>query len=192
MEFNDIFEYLLIGNLISGKILYELKNTSDITIINDINQLFYNFSLQKKLISLKNNIDSYYVSFAEEQLIMISKLKIAFSQEQNSELFETIRNRVPDLIESKYIIKHKYRKRNLYLKITNVIYDYFQYINVDKRIMSFSYLKNSLNAMKSNKILDNSKIDKRKKNKSNKINNLINKIRSKTNKKKNKIKIIKK
>ena len=138
MEFNDIFEYLLLGNLISGKILYELKNTSDITIINDINQLFYNFSLQKKLISLKNNIDSYYISFAEEQLIMISKLKIAFSQEQNSELFETIRNRVPDLIESKYIIKHKYRKRNLYLKITNVIYDYFQYINVDKRIMSFS------------------------------------------------------
>ena len=192
MEFNDIFEYLLIGNLISGKILYELKNTSDITIINDINQLFYNFSLQKKLISLKNNIDSYYISFAEEQLIMISKLKIAFSQEQNSELFETIRNRVPDLIESKYIIKHKYRKRNLYLKITNVIYDYFQYINVDKRIMSFSYLKNSLNAMKSNKILDNSKIDKRIRIKGNKINNLIIERSSNKNNKRSKIKIIKK
>ena len=40
MEIDKIIQYLLIGNLINGKIIYEMKNTNDINIIYEIKHLF--------------------------------------------------------------------------------------------------------------------------------------------------------
>ena len=150
MEIEKIIEYLLIGYLLSGKIIYEMQNTNDLNIIYEIKELFKSYSLKPNLIKEKIKVGQYYINISLEKIIMISKTNANFSIEQNFELFERIKNRVPELVNYPLRQNEKRDKQNFTSKITNIIYDYFQYVNANKQIISEAYFK-----YKSKMILNN-------------------------------------
>ena len=98
MEIDKIIQYLLIGNLINGKIIYEMQNTNDINIIYEIKHLFSTYSIKHNLSQENIKVESYYINISSDKLIMISKTSASFSIEQNLELFEKIKKNIPDLI----------------------------------------------------------------------------------------------
>ena len=146
MEIDKIIQYLLIGNLINGKIIYEMQNTNDINIIYEIKHLFSTYSIKHNLSQENIKVESYYINISSDKLIMISKTSASFSIEQNLELFEKIKKNIPDLINYplNQLIKKKKEKQSLESKITNIIYDYFQYVNANKQIVSEAYFKYNL------------------------------------------------
>ena len=93
MEIEKIIQYLLIGNLISGKIIYELQYTNDKNIIYEIKHLFNTYSIKPYLNQENLKIESYYINISIEKLIMISKTNASFTIEQNLEL------NIPDLFQ---------------------------------------------------------------------------------------------
>ena len=142
MEIEKIIQYLLIGNLISGKIIYELQYTNDKNIIYEIKNLFNTYSIKPYLNQENLKIESYYINISVEKLIMISKTNASFTIELNLELFNKIRKSIPDLIKYPFIKPNiKKEKQSLSTKITNIIYDYFQYINANKQIISEAFFK---------------------------------------------------
>lgn len=142
MEIETIVQYLLIGNLISGKIIYELQYTNDINIIYEIKNLFNTYSIKTNLNQENIKIESYYINISVEKLIMISKTNVSFTIEQSLELFNIIRKSIPDLIRYPLIKPNiKKEKQSLTTKITNIIYDYFQYVNANKQIISEAFFK---------------------------------------------------
>ena len=125
MEIQKIIQYLLIGNLQSRKVIYEMKNTNDSDIINKIKNIFSTYSMKHYIKEENTKIESYYVNISKEKIIMISKMDVNFSIEQNLELFEKLKNNVPEVFG--YPPKRNKRrvKQSLTTKITNVIYDFF-------------------------------------------------------------------
>ncbi len=172
MEIENIIEYLIIGTMLTGKIIYEMKNTNDSKITYQIEELFKTYSSKYNLKQENIKVESYYINISDK-LIMISKVNVDFSIEENLELFKKIRKKVPELVNYPLNIKKRNKKQDLSTKITNIIYDYFQYINANKQIITESYFK-----------FPKMIFDRKNKNKpNNKINILIN---SKNNNNKNK------
>ena len=168
MDIEKIIEYLLIGNLVSQKIIYEMQNTNNLNIIYEVKQLFITYSMKHNLRQENTKIESYYVNISLGRIIMISKTNTNFSIEQNLELFEKIKRNVPDL--SNYPLKVnnkkklKFQKQSLESKITNIIFDYFQYINANKQVITEAYFKNKpkmiLNQIYNNNNRKNIKLNK--------------------------------
>jgi hypothetical protein len=141
MEIEKTLKYLLIGNLNTGKIIYEMKNIEDLSIIFQIKSLFSTYSSKKNLKQQNLKMGSFYINISLEKLIMISETDINFPMVQNIKLFEKIRRSAPEI--SKFSLKtNSYEEiHNITSKITNIIFDFFQYININKQIVSESYFK---------------------------------------------------
>ena len=145
MDIEKIIEYLLIGNLVTQKIIYEMQNADNSNIIYEVKQLFITYSMKHNLRQENTKIQSYYINISLDRVIMISKTDTNFSIEQNFELFEKIKRNVPNL--ANYPLKDsnkkqkKLEKQNLESKITNIIFDYFQYINANKQVITEAYFK---------------------------------------------------
>ena len=142
MEIENIIQYLLIGNLITGKIIYEMKNTSETKIINKIKNFFESYKMKLNLTQDNINVESYYINISLEKLIMISKTNANFSIEQSFELFENIIKNAPLLEKYQKKPRKKNKMQDLETRITNIIYDFFQYINANKQIISEAYFQN--------------------------------------------------
>ena len=140
MEIEKIIEYLLIGNLKSQKIIYEMQNTNDINIVNEVKILFAIYLDRQNLKEESAKVESFYINISSEKIIMIAKTNISFTLEQNSELFERINKYALDPKSSRLKMWRR-KKLSLSDKITNLIYDYFQYINANKQVISETYFK---------------------------------------------------
>ena len=135
MNVEQIIQYLLIGNLYSKKIIYEMSNTKDGKIIYDINQIFLLYSKKWHIKPGNSKVDSYYVFISVERIIMISKSKESFSVNQNFELFNKLINDIPELSKmSRWNYVHE--KENLKAKITNVIHEYFNNMITSRKILN--------------------------------------------------------
>ena len=178
MEIENIIQYLLIGNLANGQIIYELKNTNESKIINDIKNLFELYRMKLYLAQQNINIESYYINISIEKLIMISKTNANFSIEQSFELFEKIKKNAPLLDKYKSKKSRKNPKQSLESRITNIIYDFFQYINANKQIISEKYFQNK--HIFNINIFNGENIDNKNNNKKIRINKLISDEKSKS------------
>ena len=135
MNVEEIIQYLLIGNLYSKKIIYEMSNTKDGKIIYDINQIFLLYSKKWHIKPGNSKVDSYNVFISVERIIMISKSKESFSVNQNFELFNKLINDIPELSKmSRWNYVHE--KENLKAKITNVIHEYFNNMITSRKILN--------------------------------------------------------
>lgn len=155
MEVEKIIQYLLIGHLPSGKIIYEMSNTSDPKTIFDINQIFNTLHKRRHHKPENIKVEKYNITISVERIIMISKTDDIFPLEQNFELFQKIKKDVP-------VLSQMTINWNLYLhndkqiinsKIKNSIYNFFNEMNNDKQIMntvSFEKNKNKINKMFTN------------------------------------------
>lgn len=155
MEVEKIIQYLLIGHLPSGKIIYEMSNTSDPKTIFDINQIFNTFHKRRHHRPENIKVEEYYITISVERIIMISKTDDIFPLEQNFELFQKIKSDVPVLSQMSinwnlYIHNDK---QILNSKIKNSIYEFFNETNNNQQIMntvSFKKNKNKINKMFTN------------------------------------------
>ena len=174
MDIEKIIEYLLIGNLVTQKIIYEMQNTDNLNIIYEVKQLFITYSMKHNSRQENTKIQSYYINISLDRIIMISKTDTNFSIEQNLELFEKIKRNVPNL--ASYPLKDnnkkqkKIQKQNLESKITNIIFDYFQYINANKQVITEAYFKHKQKIILNQIHKNNNDNNNRKKIK---INNII-------------------
>ena len=135
MNVEEIIQYLLIGNLYSNKIIYEMSNTKDGKIIYDINQIFLLYSRKWHIKPGNSKVDDYNVFISVERIIMISKSKESFSVNQNFELFNKLINDIPELSKmSRWNYVHE--KESLKAKITNVIHEYFNNMNARHKILN--------------------------------------------------------
>ena len=140
MEIEKIIEYLLIGNLRSQTIIYEMQNTNDINIVNEVKLLFAIYLDKHNIKEESAKFESFYINISSEKIIMIAKTNISFTLEQNKELFERINKYALDPKSSRLKMWRR-KKLSLSAKITNLIYDYFQYINANKQVISEAYFK---------------------------------------------------
>ena len=140
MEIEKIIEYLLIGNLRSQTIIYEMQNTNDINIVNEVKLLFAIYLDKHNVKEESAKVESFYINISSEKIIMIAKTNISFTLEQNKELFERINKYALDPKSSRLKMWRR-KKLSLSAKITNLIYDYFQYINANKQVISEAYFK---------------------------------------------------
>ena len=154
MEFENIIHYLLIGDLTSGKIIYEMSNTTDAKTIYDINQLFNTFYKQHQHKPENTKVDSYYITITIERIIMISKTDENFPFRQNFELFKKIRESVPELSQMSLNWNLALNKNNIKSKISDAITDFFNDQNNNNQqivnTISYNKIKSKINKNYSN------------------------------------------
>ena len=144
MEVEKIIHYILIGNLMSGKVIYEMANTIEPKILYEANLIFSNFH-KKKHHSQNTKISSFTVSIFIDNIIMIMKSDDTFPLERNFDLFKKIRKSVPDLYEISLDWSLNLYKQSLNEKITKVIHDYFTDLNTSRKALNtVSYIKNDI------------------------------------------------
>ena len=144
MEVEKIIHYILIGNLMSGKVIYEMANTIEPKILYEANLIFSNFH-KKKHHSQNTKISSFTVSIFIDNIIMIMKSDDTFPLERNFDLFKKIRKSVPDLYEISLDWSLNLYKQSLNEKITKVIKDYFTDLNTSRKALNtVSYIKNDI------------------------------------------------
>jgi len=150
MNEEEIIEYLLIGNLHSKKIIYEMSNTKDGKIIFDINQIFLLYSKKWHIKPGNSKVDSYCVFISIERIIMISKTKESFSVNQIFELFNKIINDIPEFSKtSRWNYIHE--KESIKAKITNSIHEFFNNLNTSHKILNTVSFKSKEITHKKNK-----------------------------------------
>lgn len=148
-----IIHYLLIGNLTSGKIIYEKSNKSDPKAIYDINQIFNTYHKQQHHKPENIKIDDYYVMITLQRIIMISKTDEYFPFKQNFELFKKINDGIPELSEMSHNWNLSLHKKTLNTKISEKISEFFKELNSNQKIMntiSFKKNKNTINKIYTN------------------------------------------
>ena len=149
MEIDNILHYLLIGDLTSGKIIYEMSNTTDAKTIYDINQIFNTYYKQHQHRPENTKVDSYYITITVERKIMISKTDENFPFKQNFELFKKIIDSVPELSQLSLNHNLALNKNNIKSKISDAIYGFFNDINYNNQqivnTISFNRYKNKIN-----------------------------------------------
>ena len=144
MEVEKIIHYILIGNLMSGKVIYEMANTIEPKILYEANLIFSNFH-KKKHHSQNTKISSFTVSIFIDNIIMIMKSDDTFPLERNFDLFKKIRKSVPDLYEISLDWSLNLYKQSLNEKITKAIKDYFTDLNTSRKALNtVSYIKNDI------------------------------------------------
>ena len=144
MELEKIIQYLLIGNLTSGKVIYEMSNTTDAKTIYDINQIFNTYSKKRHHRPENIKVESYCIMITVERIIMISKEDTNFSYDQNFELFKKIKNSVPELSELSLNWSLVLHKQDLNVKISNAIHEFFTNLNNEQKMMNtISFKRNN-------------------------------------------------
>ena len=145
MEVEKIIHYMLIGNVISGKVIYEMSNTIEPKTLYEANLIFSNFQ-KKKHHSQNTKINSFTVSIFIDNIIMIMKSDDVYPIERNFELFKIIRNTVPNLYDLSLDFNLNLYKQSLSEKITKIIHDYFSDLNNSRKALNtVSYIKNDIN-----------------------------------------------
>ena len=140
MEAEKTIKYLLIGNLITGKIIYEMINTNSAKIIYDINQLFNSFHKNKNNTRPeKIKVESYNIMINTRGVLMISKTLDSFSFGKNMELFKTIEEKVPYLSELSINFSLSYHRQNTDNKITGIIKEFFKGLQNTNLMNTVSY-----------------------------------------------------
>ena len=180
MEVDKVINYLLIGNLLSGKVIYEMSNSIDPKTLYEANLIFNNFQ-KKKHHNLNTQIECFTISIFIDNIIMIVKTDDVYPIERNFELFKKIKKSIPDLCELSLDWNLNLYKQSLNEKITKIIYDYFNDINNSRKVLNtMSYIKNNANSIieeESDENIDYSSNSSQnginKKNKNNKRNSLI-------------------
>ena len=144
MEEEKIIQYLLIGNLTSGKVIYEMSNTTDAKTIYDINQIFNTYSKKRHHRPENTKVESYCIMITVERIIMISKEHSNFPYAQNFELFKKIKNSVPELSELSLNWSLVLHKQDLNVKISNAIHEFFTNLNNEQKMMNtISFKRNN-------------------------------------------------
>ena len=178
MEVEKIIHYILIGNLLSKKVIYEMSNTIDPKTIYEANLIFSNYQ-KRKHHSINTKIESFTVSIFIDNIIMIIKTDTLYPIERNFELFKKIKNSVPNLYELSLDWNLNLYKQNISEKITKIIYEYFNDMNNSRKILNtVSYIKNDISDIieeESDENKKDSSISSKnsKKNKKDKRNSLI-------------------
>ena len=145
MEVEKIIHYLLIGNLYSGKVIYEKSNIIDPKTIYEANLIFTNYQ-KKKIHSLNTQIESFTISIFSDNIIMIVKVDDLFQIERSFDLFKKIKKSIPDLYELSLDFNLNLYKQSLGEKILKIIQEYFNEINESRKIQNnFSYRKKDIN-----------------------------------------------
>lgn len=151
MEIENILHYLLIGDLSSGKIIYEMSNTTDPKTIYNISQLFNTYYKQHQHQHRAENtkVDSYYITITIERIIMISKTDDNFPFKQNFELFKKIKDSVPEFSQMSVNWNLALNKNNIKSKISDAIYEFFNDINYNNQqivnTISYNKIKRRIN-----------------------------------------------
>ena len=180
MQVEKVINYLLIGNLLSGKVIYEMSNTIDPKTLYEANLIFNNYQ-KKKHHTLNTKIECFTISIFIDNIIMIVKTDDVYPIERNFELFKKIKKSLPDLSELSLDWNLNLYKQSLNEKITKIIYDYFNDINNSRKVLNtMSYIKNDVSNIIEEES-DENKIDSsnssqngaNKKNGNNKRNSLI-------------------
>ena len=147
MEVEKIIHYILIGNLVSGKIIYEMTNIIGPKVLYEANLIFSSFQ-KKKHHSQNTKINSFTVSIFIDNIIMIMKTDELYPIERNFDLFKKIKKSVPNLYELSLDWNLNLYKQSLSEKITKIIYDYFSDLNSSRKILNtVSYIKNDINGI---------------------------------------------
>ena len=145
MEIKKVIHYLLIGNLISGKVIYEMSNIFDPKTLYEANLIFSNFQ-KKKRHSQNTKINSFTVSIYIDNIIMIIKTDDLYPIEHNFELFKKIRNAIPNLYDLSIDWSLNLYKQSIGEKITKIINEYFSDLNSSRRALNtVSFSKNDIN-----------------------------------------------
>ena len=145
MEVEKIIHYILIGNLVSGKIIYEMTNIIGPKVLYEANLIFSSFQ-KKKHHSQNTKINSFTVSIFIDNIIMIMKTDELYPIERNFDLFKKIKKSVPNLYELSLDWNLNLYKQSISEKITKIIYDYFSDLNSSRKILNtVSYIKNDIN-----------------------------------------------
>ena len=145
MEVEKIIHYLLIGNLYSGKVIYEQSNIIDPKTIYEANLIFTNYQ-KKKVHSLNTQIDLFTISIFADNIIMIIKADDLFPMERSLELFKKIKKSNPDLYELSADFNLNLYKQSLSEKILKVIHEYFNEINGSRKMQNnINYRKHDVN-----------------------------------------------
>ena len=147
MEIDKVIHYILIGNLMSGKVIFEMSNKIEPKTLYEANLIFTN--LQKKRQNSKNTkINSFIVSIFFDGIIMIAKTDDLFPIERVFEIFSEIKKSIPNLSEISMDFNLNFYKQSLKEKITKIINGYFDEINSERRMLktigSFNYTKNDV------------------------------------------------
>lgn len=180
MQVEKVINYLLIGNLLSGKVIYEMSNTIDPKTLYEANLIFNNYQ-KKKHHTLNTKIECFTISIFIDNIIMIVKTDDVYPIERNFELFKKIKKSLPDLSELSLDWNLNLYKQSLNEKITKIINDYFNDINNSRKVLNtMSYIKNDVSNIIEEES-DENKIDSsnssqngaNKKNGNNKRNSLI-------------------
>jgi len=145
MEVEKVIHYLLIGNLLSGKVIYEMTNIIDPKTIYEGNLIFTNY--QKKKHHPSNiQIDLFTISISVDNLIMIIKTDDLFPIERCFDLFKIIKKSIPNLQELSQDFNINLYKQSLKEKISKIIHDFFNEINNSRKIQNnINYIKNDVN-----------------------------------------------
>lgn len=142
MKVEKIIHYLLIGNLNSGRIIYEMPNKTDPKTIYDINQIFNSYHKQHHHKPENSKIDNYYMMITIERIIMISKTDPNLPFRQNFELFKKINEGIPELAEMSLNWNLPLHKKSLNLKISEKISEFFAELNSNKIMNTVSFKRN--------------------------------------------------
>ena len=145
MEVEKVIHYLLIGNLYSGKVIYEKSNVIDPKTIYEANLIFTNYQ-KKKIHSLNTQIELFTISIFSDNIIMIVKADELFPIERSFDIFKKIKKSIPDLYELSLDFNLNLYKQSLGEKILKIIQEYFNEINESRKIQNnFSYRKKDIN-----------------------------------------------
>ena len=145
MEAEKVIHYLLIGNLLSGKVIYEMTNIIDPKTIYEGN-LIFTYYQKKKHHPSNIQIDSFTISISVDNLIMIIKTDDLFPIERCFDLFKIIKKSIPNLQELSQDFNINLYKQSLKEKISKIIHDFFNEINNSRKIQNnINYIKNDVN-----------------------------------------------
>ena len=145
MEVEKVILYLLIGNLLSGKVIYEMTNIIDPKTIYEGN-LIFTYYQKKKHHPSNIQIDSFTISISVDNLIMIIKTDDLFPIERCFDLFKIIKKSIPNLQELSQDFNINLYKQSLKEKISKIIHDFFNEINNSRKIQNnINYIKNDVN-----------------------------------------------
>ena len=145
MEVEKVIHYLLIGNLLSGKVIYEMTNIIDPKTIYEGN-LIFTYYQKKKHHPSNIQIDSFTISISVDNLIMIIKTDDLFPIERCFDLFKIIKKSIPNLQELSQDFNINLYKQSLKEKISKIIHDFFNEINNSRKMQNnINYIKNDVN-----------------------------------------------
>ena len=145
MEAEKVIHYLLIGNLLSGKVIYEMTNIIDPKTIYEGN-LIFTYYQKKKHHPSNIQIDSFTISISVDNLIMIIKTDDLFPIERCFDLFKIIKKSIPNLQELSQDFNINLYKQSLKEKISKIIHDFFNEINNSRKMQNnINYIKNDVN-----------------------------------------------